>query len=127
MGVLMKNMKRFILNDPSLKQRRRDLRNIPTGSEKILWEKLRKRQLGVRFVRQFSIGNYILDFYSPERKLGIELDGEVHRKNKEIDSYRTRTLEGIGIRVLRYWNSEVEGNIENVLLRIRNTLFSSPS
>jgi len=123
----MKDMKRFILNDPSLKQRRKDLRNTLTDSEKILWEKLRKRRLGVRFVRQFSIGNYILDFYSPERKLGIELDGGIHRKKKEIDSYRTRTLEGIEIRVLRYWNSEVEGNVENVLLRIRNTLFNSPS
>jgi len=66
----------FIRNNPKLKTRRKKLRQNQTEAEKLLWSQLRnKRFYGVKFFRQYSIGHYILDFYSPAFRLAIELDG----------------------------------------------------
>ena len=67
---------KFMYNDPSLKSTRRKLRNNQTNVERLLWNHLKNKQFyGLKFYRQYSIGKYILDFYSPELELAIELDG----------------------------------------------------
>jgi len=97
------------------------LRKMMTLSEKILWEKLRRKQLGVKFRRQHPFGRYIADFYCHEAKLVIELDGPVHTLivRKEHDSNRDSVMEQFGVKVLRFINEEVEKNLSLVLERIK--------
>ena len=70
----------------------------------------------VKFRRQFSIGGYVLDFYSPEYKVGIETDGGQHyeKKGRERDELRTKELSNYGVQVLRFSNLDVFNNIEGV-------------
>jgi len=92
-------------NRPSLKERRRALRNRPTEAEHLLWYQLRGSQLdGRKFRRQHSIGPFIVDFFCPEERLAIELDGDYHHEpdQKEYDRRRTEFLERQGIKVLRF-------------------------
>ncbi len=112
---------KFICNNLKLKQRRRDLRRDQTDAEKILWQKLRNRQLyGMKFFRQYSVGPYILDFYCPKSKLAIELDGGQHAEDdqRDYDEHRSEYLEAHGIEVIRFWNNEVLRNIDGVLSRV---------
>jgi len=100
----------------------RELRQSSTKAEKILWEYLRNRKLdGLKFRRQHPIDKFIADFYCHEKKLVVELDGAIHdeKMNAQYDQARTYELAGSGIRVIRFWNSEVENNIEFVLNRIK--------
>ena len=113
-------------NHPILKERRMELRKNQTPQEVLLWAKLRRTQLGFKFKRQHSIGPYILDFYCPDKKLAIELDGSQHLQNKEYDRERTDYLSVLEIRVIRFWNIEVNVNIEGVLQKIVIEL-NSPS
>ena len=77
----------FIYNSSNLKPRRRQLRNRATETEVLLWNKLRRRQLGFKFVRQYSVSGYVIDFYAPQIRLAIELDGEYHLNvNQEVMS-----------------------------------------
>ena len=114
-------------NSPALKERRRGLRNNCTETEKLLWEKLRKSQLGLKFIRQYSIGNYVVDFYCPQKKLAVEIDGEIHIKNKIYDDYRTRWLDATGVKVIRFRNDEVEEDLESIIVKINITLRLPPS
>jgi len=101
-----------------LKPRRRELRRNQTEAEKALWTHLRnKRFYGMKFFRQYSIGPYILDFYSPTLKLAIELDGGQHNQpeNKEYDLARSEYLKGQGVEVTRFWDNEVLHDIQSVL------------
>ncbi|HLD01349.1 MAG TPA: endonuclease domain-containing protein [Patescibacteria group bacterium] len=94
------------------------LRYHQTEVEKLLWAKLRdKRLVGVKFRRQQTIGPYIVDFVSFERKLIIELDGGHHNTNmgKQRDSNRTQWLKSQGFEVVRFWNNDLVKNIEGVL------------
>ncbi len=87
-------------NRNSLKENRRNLRNNPTNAEVKLWGYLKKRQIeNVKFRRQFSLDNFIVDFYSPETKLSIEVDGDTHFKDDEIkyDRNRQHILEEQGV------------------------------
>ena len=78
-------MNERIFNKPEIKNYRRKLRNDMTRAEIILWKYLRNRgMLGFRFRRQFSIESFIVDFYCPELKLVIEIDGETHITNDQI-------------------------------------------
>ena len=113
---------RDIYNLKYLKENRRNLRSNLTPAEATLWVALKNKQLGGRrFRRQFSVGNYILDFFCPSEKLAIELDGAYHftvagfEKDKERDHY----LESKGIKVLRFENKYVFQHIEAVLEEIR--------
>jgi len=93
----------------------RQLRKNMTDSERRLWRELRLRQIeGVKFRRQFQIGQYIVDFCCPERKLIVEVDGGQHAEQADYDASRTRWFEGEGFRVLRFWNNEVLMNIDGV-------------
>jgi len=111
----------FLKNDPSLKDRRRELRQNQTETEKLFWTQLRnKKFMDMKFFRQYSVGPYILDFYCPEIKLAVEMDGGQHNlpENREYDTARTEYLQAHGIKVLRFWNNEVMKEIEGVLARL---------
>ena len=101
---------------PKTMHRAGELRKQQTEIEAKLWARLRAHRMGgVQFRRQHAIGNYIVDFCSPRRKLIIELDGSHHLDQKEYDQQRTIYLESLGYRVLRFWNNEVAGQIDRVL------------
>ena len=93
-------------------------------AERLLWEKIRMKQLGVKFRRQYSVGRYILDFYCRELRLAIELDGDSHLINDAPvqDKVRQEYLEACGIRILRFNNSEIYENLEGVLEGIGNQI-----
>jgi len=111
----------ILKNKSKLLYRRRELRRNQTKQEKILWQCVRNRKLGVKFKRQYSIGGYVLDFYCPELKLVIEIDGSQHSKREELlyDKERTNFLQILGCRVLRFKNIEIENNLEKVLSNIK--------
>lgn len=96
---------------------RRKLRSEGTEVEKKLWFHLRAKKMGVIFHRQYSIGNYVVDFYCPKYKLAIELDGSQHNdpKNKTDDEYRTRTLGDHKIKIIRFWNSDITNHLQKIL------------
>ena len=97
------------------------LRREPTEAEVRLWSRLRGRQLGVQFVRQFQIGDYIADLTCRRAKLIIELDGGQHA-DSTTDQERTRIIELYGYTVIRFWNNEVLSNTDGVVLRIAEAL-----
>lgn len=114
-----------IYNRIDQKEKRRELRNSMPNAEKILWERLRRRQIkNKRFLRQYSVGKYVIDFYCPEIKLAIEADGDTHNSSEEIeyDKYRQSEIEVFGIKFLRIKNDEIFGNIEMVLKKIETTI-----
>ena len=99
----------------------RRLRNAPTEAERVLWQRLRDRQIeNCKFRRQHPFGDYILDFACLERLVAIELDGGQH--TEESDAVRTAALERAGFVVLRFWNSEVFANLDGVLEVIHENL-----
>ena len=105
---------------PQIEAEARRLRNNMTPAEKVLWEALRGKQLDdLKFRAQHPVGNFILDFWCPARKLVVELDGEVHQDQKEYDEARTKQLENYGYRVIRFHNDEVMTDLPSVLERIR--------
>ena len=94
----------------------KDLRNNMTESEKKLWAYLRKKQIGkYKFRCQHPIYRYILDFYCHEKRLAIEIDGNIHNSQQEYDKYRDEFLNSIGIRTLRLRNEDVLNSIEKVI------------
>lgn len=108
-------------NKPNLKFYRKQLRKNMPAPEVILWQKIRNNQIGAKFRRQFSVGNYILDFYAPKIKLGIEIDGESHffDKEKQVkDNIRDEFLNKQGIKVLRFLNTEIMTNLKGCLTKI---------
>lgn len=114
-------------NKQSLKEFRRELRRKMTPAEIALWQMLRNRQLdGVRFFRQYSVDNFIIDFYCPQFHLAIELDGEYHFDEYRIeqDKLRTKHLLNKGIRVLRFENFEIFQYPQRTLDEIRKYLYS---
>lgn len=103
-------------NAKEQKAYRKALRNNMTPAEAALWRVLKGRGTGgLKFRRQQGIGPYILDFYCPEYRLGIELDGTSHDWKYEYDEQRTEYLRGHGIRILRYSNQQVFSSVQAVL------------
>ena len=110
------------------------MRQNPTPAEDLMWQLLRRKQIdGFKFRRQHVIlnpdarseyGNFILDFYCHEKRLAIELDGSGHAEAEQsaYDQNRTIALQTLGLRELRFWNSEVSENLEGVLETIWNKL-----
>ncbi len=106
-----------------MKERRRFLRKKQTRAESILWEHIRGKKIdGHRFLRQYSIGPYILDFYCSKLRLAIEVDGGGHAKEEGVvyDQERDRLLLGHNILTLRFLNIEILNSISNALEKIRN-------
>lgn len=117
----------IILNQREFLVRRRLLRQRSTLTEELLWSRLRRDQLGIKFRRQYGIGPYIADFYAPRARLAVEIDGSIHDSQKDSDEIREKEIEGLGIRFLRFTDQEILGNIENVLDQIRISIQTSLS
>jgi very-short-patch-repair endonuclease len=101
-----------------LKERSRHLRKPMTDAEVVLWSKLRMKQLkGFQFFRQKPIGGYIADFFCMKAKLVIEIDGGQHFSDDIADYDRSRDerLKSLGLKVLRFTNTEVLKNINGVI------------
>ena len=121
-GDLNGKMLRYNKN---LRKCSRLLRENMTEAERLLWEKIRGKQLKVyQFYRQKTIGNYIVDFYCPKAKLIIELDGGQHYnpEGKAKDRARDGYMKDIGLRVLKFSDKEVFNNTQSVLERIWGSL-----
>jgi very-short-patch-repair endonuclease len=111
----------LLFYNTKLKRYSQELRKNMTDAEKLLWSKLRKKQLkNSQFYRQRIIGSYIVDFYCPKAKLIIEVDGGQHyedegsKRDKVRDDYITK----LGMKILRVSDREVLKNIKGVLERI---------
>ena len=112
------------------KKKRQYLRKNLTKAEKLLWSKLRgKRLSGLKFRRQCGIGNYVVDFYCPELKLAIEVDGDVHgyeaQRNKDMQ--KQEYLTNLGIKLLRFTNGYITESMAGVLQKILSNHPPSPS
>ncbi|TAN06911.1 MAG: endonuclease domain-containing protein [Rhodanobacteraceae bacterium] len=108
-----------------MKFRASELRRNQTPAERELWKRLRLRRVcGVRFLRQYVIGHYILDFYAPSTRLAVELDGGQHYESDVIahDATRRRWFAARGIEVLRYTNLDVSRRIDDVLIDIERAV-----
>jgi len=111
-----------------MKSLARKLRKESTDAERLLWKHLRNRLLaGYKFRRQVIIGNYIVDLLCLETGLIIEIDGSQHMQQLSYDDERTEYLEGLGYKVIRFWNHEVLHNTGAVLEHIYNELNNIPS
>ncbi|MEQ9101011.1 MAG: DUF559 domain-containing protein [Imperialibacter sp.] len=118
-----------IYNRPVLKGYRKQLRNNLTSAEATLWNYLKGKQLeGRKFRRQFSVENYIIDFYCPSERLAVELDGAGHFTEEGLvyDEERTKVLNAHEIRVIRFENKEVFEAIEHVLHAIKSNFTQPP-
>lgn len=114
-------MKRLIEYNKSLKSFSRALRRKMTDAERLVWKRIRGKQLeGLQFYRQKPIGRYIADFCCPKVKLILEIDGGQHYeiKGETNDKIRSDYFKSIGFKVLRFNNIEVLKNIEGVINRI---------
>jgi very-short-patch-repair endonuclease len=114
-----------IHNKKILKKTRKNLRNHMTHAEVILWTQLKGKVIeGLKFRRQHSVENYILDFYCPEKKLSIEVDGFTHltRKAKIHDNKRLEVLKRYEIDEIRITNEEVYDNVTLVMQKIREKI-----
>ena len=111
-----------LYNQKELKEKRKELRSNSTSAEAVLWSMLKGKQIeGKRWRRQFSIGYYILDFYCPEIKLAIELDGNEHYTviGKFNDERREEYLKSLGITIIRFENKDIWYSTEHVIETIR--------
>ena len=103
-----------------------------TRAEVILWNHIKQKQTcGQRFLRQFSMDFYIIDFYCPKIKLAIEVDGETHltEEEKEYDKKRQDKLESLGVRFLRFTNGDIYAGLDLVMEKIEkkvNELMKNP-
>ncbi len=108
-----------------LKQPARHLRQNLTDSERVLWSRLRGKQLSeVQFYRQKPLGDYIVDFYAPQARLVVEVDGSQHFEGPQADEDRRRDeyLASVGLRVLRFHSREVIAETEAVLEAIHKAI-----
>jgi very-short-patch-repair endonuclease len=109
----------------NLKQFAQQLRDNMTDAEKHLWWKIKTKQLkGLIFYRQKPIGEYIVDFYCPKAKLAIEIDGSHHLVGEtfEYDRIRDDYLNSLGLRVVRFTNTDVLKNMKRVLEKIEEEI-----
>ena len=109
----------------NIKQYSRQLRKDMTEAEKLVWAKIRGKQLkDVQFYRQKPLGNFIVDFYCAKANLVIELDGGQHftEKGEAKDIKRDDYLKQLGLKVLRFSDNEVFENIEGIIEKIWGNL-----
>ncbi|MER3375761.1 MAG: ribonuclease P protein component [Allomuricauda sp.] len=116
----MKN--KIIPYNTKLKEFARQLRKNSTLPEVLLWQKIKKRALGVQFHRQVPLLEYIVDFYCHELKLAIEIDGKSHDHIYDEDAFREGQLEQFGVQVVRFSNEEIKNNLFSVLLILQETV-----
>ena len=101
----------------------RKLRRESTDAERILWERLRRRQIaGLKFRRQVPIGRYVVDFLCLQARLVVEVDDVGHADRFEYDRQRTHYMNACGYEVLRFWNGDVLGKPEEAIDAIHDWL-----
>ena len=105
--------------------RARTLRRNMTDAEKLLWSRLRANQTGLKWRRQVPIGPYIVDFMCKRPGLVVELDGGQH--DETVDATRTAYLEGLGLKVMRFWNNETLHNLNGVMEMILDEINKHPN
>jgi very-short-patch-repair endonuclease len=117
-----------IHNLPDKKTLRQKLRHNATPAEKALWRSLKKSGVGAKFRRQHGVGPYVLDFYCPEHKLAIEIQGGVHDDvlRSDYDAQGQAYLESQGIRVLCFENRALLELSEYVVGVIRSAVLEPP-
>ncbi len=105
--------------DPAKLKRAKELRRDMTPAEKVLWQHVRGNKLaGYHFRRQQVIAGFIVDFYCDAAKLVVEIDGEIHDYNQEMDTDRENVLKINQLRILRIKNKEIFDNLPKALERI---------
>lgn len=110
---------------PDTLETARLLRKNMTILEKLLWMKLKNNQVyGLKFRRQHPIDIFIVDFYCHQVKLVVEIDGEIHLAKIDYDVGRSAEMEKFGIKVIRFKNSQVEENLNEVVVKIKNEVKS---
>ena len=110
-----------------MRENARSLRTRQTDCELLLWRRLRDRRLaGIKFRRQYAVGGYIVDFFCPDARIAVELDGGQHAMGVDRDAQRARDLTALGIRTVRFWNSDVLQNLEGVLTTILAAVREAP-
>jgi len=115
-------MPRTNRSNPKTKHQAIRLRKESTPAELKLWSRIRNDQLEVTFRRQHAVGNYIPDFCSPKARLIIELDGSQHLEQGEYDEERTKYLQALGYKVIRFWNHDLMKDIDSAILAIRHAM-----
>lgn len=113
--------RRFRRYSAGVNQHLSQLRREMTPAEQLLWTWLRDRKLdGVKFRRQYPISSFVLDFYAPELRLAVEVDGDVHELPEQLayDKRRQAWLEATGLRVVRFSNGRVINELSDVLEEI---------
>ncbi|MBV6393013.1 MAG: hypothetical protein KPEEDBHJ_02243 [Anaerolineales bacterium] len=99
-------------------ERAKELRREMTPAEKLLWQEVRAKKLGVRFRRQQVIAGFIVDFYCHRAALVVEVDGDVHDLQKEEDERREKVLSAMGLKIVRFRNDEVMKRLSAVVGKI---------
>jgi len=111
------------LDNQNLINSAKKLRKTQTPWEDKLWYLLRNRRFReYKFRRQYPIGNYVVDFICISRKVVIELDGSGHLQSKSYDEQRDVFVRGRGYKIIRFWNNDLENNLEGVLNKIYRML-----
>jgi very-short-patch-repair endonuclease len=105
-----------------IKEIRDKLKKEPTEAEKIMWKYLSNKLTGHKIRRQQIIDNYIADFVCLAKKVIIEIDGEIHKFQKEYDNLRTERLNELEYTLIRFTNEEVLENPELVALKVKKVL-----
>ena len=105
-----------------LKSRARELRRQGILAETIFWKQVRAKKFGYNFYRQKPLGNYIVDFYCPALKLVVEIDGSSHQDRKQYDKIREEFLQSIGLRVIRFSDTEIKDNIHSVIKTLKEKM-----
>ena len=100
-------------------ERAKELRREMTPAEKLLWQEVRAKKLGVRFRRQQVIQGFIVDFYCHKAALVVEVDGDIHDLQQEEDAKREKVLREMGLRIVRFKNDEVVRELSTVVGKIR--------
>jgi very-short-patch-repair endonuclease len=103
-------------------ERAKELRREMTPAEKLLWQEVRAKKLGVRFRRQQIIQGFIVDFYCHKAALVVEVDGDIHDLQQEEDARREKVLTEMGLRVARFGNDEVMKNLSVVVGKIKEMI-----
>ena len=103
-------------------ERAKELRREMTPAEKLLWEQVRAKRLGVRIRRQQVIAGFIVDFYCHKVGLVIEVDGDIHDLQQEEDARREKALSELGLRIVRFKNDKVVRNLPRVVEKIKELI-----
>jgi very-short-patch-repair endonuclease len=108
-------------------EKRKKLRKNMTLAEIVLWKKIKNRQvLDQKFVRQYSVVGFVIDFYCRKLKLAIEVDGSIHNTEtaRVYDLYREKVIKFYGVSFIRFTNEEVLEDMNNVIIRLKEKIYS---